>query len=174
MKTHHWVGVTLSMKNMFGVMPGICYGWPKNLLHMAGISESILDIVASVHPHLAIVDGIVGMEGDGPIMGNPKQSKVIVMGRNLTAVDATCARLMGIDPGKIAYLDRASGILGPTSRVFIKQIGEQPDPLVQHYELPPGNVIADPMGANTQFHEDIQACHESASSPIRNINLRRR
>ena len=37
MKTHHWAGVTLSLKNMFGVMPGIYYGWPKNVLHHAGI-----------------------------------------------------------------------------------------------------------------------------------------
>ncbi|MGH7972038.1 MAG: DUF362 domain-containing protein, partial [Limisphaerales bacterium] len=44
MKTHHWVGVTLSLKNMFGIVPGSCYGWPKNVLHLAGISKSILDI----------------------------------------------------------------------------------------------------------------------------------
>ena len=71
LKTHHWAGVTLSMKNLFGVMPGVCYGWPKNVLHHAGIPQSILDINAAVRPHLAIVDGIVGMEGDGPIMGTP-------------------------------------------------------------------------------------------------------
>ena len=71
MKTHHWAGVTLSMKNLFGVMPGVCYGWPKNVLHHAGIPDSILDINAAVRPHLAIVDGIIGMEGDGPIMGTP-------------------------------------------------------------------------------------------------------
>src|SRR5438874_988864 len=55
MKTHHWAGVTLSMKNLFGVMPGVCYGWPKNVLHHAGIGQSILDINATVRPHLAIV-----------------------------------------------------------------------------------------------------------------------
>ena len=91
MKTHHWAGVTLSLKNLFGVMPGVCYGWPKNVLHHAGIPESILDIAATVRPHLAIVDGIVGMEGDGPIMGTPRTSGVLVMGTNLPAVDATCA-----------------------------------------------------------------------------------
>jgi uncharacterized protein (DUF362 family) len=32
-KTHHWAGVTLSLKNMFGIVPGMKYGWPKNLLH---------------------------------------------------------------------------------------------------------------------------------------------
>src|SRR5262252_7382657 len=31
-KTHHWTGVTLSMKNMFGIVPGSRYGWPKNVL----------------------------------------------------------------------------------------------------------------------------------------------
>jgi hypothetical protein len=41
-KTHHWSGVTLSMKNMFGVVPGARYGWPKNILHWKGIQESIL------------------------------------------------------------------------------------------------------------------------------------
>src|SRR5436190_10427773 len=49
-ETHHWTGVTLSMKNMFGVVPGSRYGWPKNTLHWAGIHESILDICATVRP----------------------------------------------------------------------------------------------------------------------------
>ena len=39
LKTHHWAGVTLSLKNFFGVMPGIVYGWPKNVLHHAGIGR---------------------------------------------------------------------------------------------------------------------------------------
>jgi len=113
MKTHHWAGATLSMKNLFGVMPGIYYGWPKNVLHHAGIENSILDINATLKPHFAIVDGIIGMEGDGPIMGTPKKAGVLVMGRNLTAVDATCCRIMGIDPSKVSYLARADDWLGP-------------------------------------------------------------
>ena len=112
MKTHHWVGVTLSMKNLFGLMPGIVYGWPKNVFHWAGLEPSILDINATVKPHLAIVDGIVGMEGDGPIMGTPKPAGVLVMGRDLPAVDATAARIMGIDPLKVTYLRAAHGGLG--------------------------------------------------------------
>jgi uncharacterized protein (DUF362 family) len=43
-KTHHWSGVTLSMKNMFGVVPGARYGWPKNILHWKGIQQSIVDV----------------------------------------------------------------------------------------------------------------------------------
>jgi uncharacterized protein (DUF362 family) len=124
MKTHHWAGVTLSMKNLFGMMPGIVYGWPKNVLHWAGIHESIFDINATLKPHLAIIDGIVGMQGDGPIMGTPIQSNVLVMGRNLPAVDATCARIMGIDPNKIPYLKFASGRLGAIRGSNIIQRGE--------------------------------------------------
>ena len=58
-KTHHWSGVTLSMKNMFGIVPGSRYGWPKNILHWKGIEESILDICATVPVHFVIADGIV-------------------------------------------------------------------------------------------------------------------
>jgi uncharacterized protein (DUF362 family) len=124
MKTHHWAGVTLSMKNLFGVMPGIYYGWPKNLFHWEGIERSILDINETVKPAFAIVDGVIGMEGDGPIMGTPKQAGVIVMGRNLPAVDATCARIMGIDPHRVPYLAAASGRLGPIRLSDIRQRGE--------------------------------------------------
>lgn len=124
MKTHHWVGVTLSMKNLFGVMPGVVYGWPKNVLHHMGIPQSILDIQAAVRPHLAIVDGIVAMEGDGPIMGDPRALGLLVLGANLPAVDATCARLMGIDPWKIGYLASSSGLLGPIAERHITQRGE--------------------------------------------------
>ena len=116
MKTHHWAGVTLSMKNLFGVMPGVVYGWPKNVLHHAGIPGSILDINAAVRPHLAIVDGIIGMEGDGPIMGTPRHAGRARHGdepprrrRHLPA------RLMGINPWHVAYLASASGRLGPVS-----------------------------------------------------------
>ncbi len=124
MKTHHWTGFTLSMKNLFGILPGIIYGWPKNVLHYAGIEECILDINTAVKANFAIVDGIVGMEGDGPIMGSPRRAGVLVMGRSLPAVDASCVRIMGYDPGKVSYLRRASEFLGPIEERYITQRGE--------------------------------------------------
>jgi uncharacterized protein (DUF362 family) len=136
LKTHHWAGVTLSMKNLFGLMPGMFYGWPKNVLHLAGIERSILDINATVKPHFAIVDGIVGMEGDGPIMGKPKHSSVLIMGRNLVSVDATGARVMGIDPRKIGYLVAASRRLGPIRESGIRQRGETLRSVQTDFELP--------------------------------------
>jgi len=135
MKTHHWAGVTLSMKNLFGVMPGVVYGWPKNVLHFAGIEPSILDINATVRPDFAIIDGIVGMDGDGPIMGDPVASGLVVMGRSVLAVDATACRVMGIDPAKVGYLRTADGHLGTIQAARIEQRGESPAAVRRDYAL---------------------------------------
>jgi uncharacterized protein (DUF362 family) len=109
MKTHHWAGATLSMKNLFGIVPGGVYGWPKNVLHWAGIAQSIVDLHHLFPTQFALVDGIVGMEGNGPIQGTPRKAGVIVAGTDVAAVDATCCRIMGIDPAKIEYLQLARG-----------------------------------------------------------------
>jgi uncharacterized protein (DUF362 family) len=135
MKTHHWVGVTLSMKNLFGLMPGIVYGWPKNVFHWMGIENTVLDINETIKPHLAIIDGIVGMEGDGPIMGTPKPAGTIVMGTNLPAVDATACRIMGVDPTKVLYLKAAHGRLGTIAAGEIIQRGERISAVQTDFQL---------------------------------------
>src|SRR5207245_7871444 len=77
MKTHHWACATLSMKNFFGLVPGSVYGWPKNQLHQIGIDRSIAELHRAFPRSFAIVDGIVGMQGNGPIQGWPIQSGVL-------------------------------------------------------------------------------------------------
>lgn len=111
-KTHHWAGVTLSLKNMFGVVPGVRYGWPKNLLHWHGIHESILDICATVPVNFVIADGIIAMEGNGPLQGSPRNFNRVILSDDPVAADATCSRLMGIDPTRIVYLNQAGSFLG--------------------------------------------------------------
>jgi uncharacterized protein (DUF362 family) len=138
MKTHHWAGATLSLKNLFGTLPGICYGWPKNELHWRGIPNSIIDIALTQTPHLAIVDGITGMEGDGPLVGKAKQSGVIVMGIDLVAVDATCCRLMQLPVERIPTLVLGARMkLGRLAESEIPQIGEPIAKWAQAYEWPP-------------------------------------
>jgi uncharacterized protein (DUF362 family) len=124
LKTHHWAGVTLSLKNMFGIVPGSCYGWPKNVLHWAGIDGSILDINAAARPDFAIVDGIMGMEGNGPIQGTPKAAGVLLFGDDPVSVDATACRVMGLLPEKVDYLARAGTMLGHMEASKIQQLGE--------------------------------------------------
>jgi uncharacterized protein (DUF362 family) len=134
MKTHHWAGATLSMKNLFGIVPGGVYGWPKNVLHWAGIHESIADLHSLFPRHFAIVDGIVGMDGNGPIQGKPKAAGVIVSGHDPVAVDATCCRIMEIEPSRIGYLTLAGGAEG-ISENNIRQIGETTDSVETRFEL---------------------------------------
>jgi uncharacterized protein (DUF362 family) len=134
MKTHHWAGATLSMKNLFGIVPGGVYGWPKNVLHWAGIDQSIADLHSLFPNHFAIVDGIVGMDGNGPIQGRPKLAGVIVSGRDPVAVDATCCRIMQIEPARIQYLTLAGGLEGIAEK-NIQQIGEKPDSVATRFEL---------------------------------------
>lgn len=137
MKTHHWVGATLSMKNLFGVVPGGVYGWPKNMLHWAGITESIADLHAVFRRQFALVDGIVGMEGNGPIQGVPKPAGVLVAGSEPVAVDATCCRIMCIDPMKIGYLTLASGDGAPITENNIVQTAESPAAVATPFNLIP-------------------------------------
>ncbi len=139
MKTHHWTGATLSMKNLFGVVPGGVYGWPKNVLHWAGIHECIADLHALLPRQFAIVDGIVGMEGNGPIQGTAKHVGVLVAGNDPVAVDATCCRIMHINPIEIGYL-RLAASAGPDRHMMernIRQIGEPVSAVSTAFELPP-------------------------------------
>lgn len=111
-KTHHWAGVTLSLKNMFGIVPGMKYGWPKNLLHWHGIHESILDICATVPIDFVIADGVVAMEGNGPLQGVARELHRIVLADDPVAADATCARLMGLDPRQVKHIAVGQSFLG--------------------------------------------------------------
>jgi uncharacterized protein (DUF362 family) len=102
---------------MFGILPGMIYGWPKNILHWNGIPQSVCDINGAVAAHFSVVDGVVGMEGYGPLLGTARPAGVIVMGASALAVDATAARVMGVDPARVEYLALAEkaglGSLGP-------------------------------------------------------------
>ena len=136
-KTHHWAGVTLSMKNLFGVVPGIAYGWPKNVLHWKGIDRSILDINAAVPAHFVIADGIVGMEGNGPLHGAARGLGRIVLADDPVAADFTCARLMGLNPWRVPHLAQAAEFLGNGAPERIIQLAEQLPRTVQPFELLP-------------------------------------
>ncbi|MDX1578799.1 MAG: DUF362 domain-containing protein [Gemmatimonadota bacterium] len=128
LKTHHWAGATLSMKNLFGIVPGAVYGWPKNPLHWAGLEGSIVDVNAALEGRrFNIVDGVVGMEGNGPIQGEARPVGALVFGEDPVAVDASAARLMSLDPARLPYLAASSLFLGNLEEERIEVRGEDPD-----------------------------------------------
>jgi uncharacterized protein (DUF362 family) len=136
-KAHHWSGVTLSMKNMFGVVPGMRYGWPKNILHWAGIQESILDICATTPIHFVIADGVTAMEGNGPLNGDSRHLAKIVLSNDPVAADATCARLMGLEPSRVPHIREASRFIGNSATALIDQVGESLSRPVTSFRLVP-------------------------------------
>jgi len=142
MKTHHWAGVTLSLKNCFGCLPGRVYGWPKNALHWVGIDNAIVDVAGAIRPSYAIVDGIVGMQGNGPIDGDPIASGVLVFGDDPVATDTVTARMMGMDPEKIPYLHEAARFLGEGDPDQIEQRGEDPAAFTTSFAPAPGASFA--------------------------------
>jgi uncharacterized protein (DUF362 family) len=137
MKTHHWAGVTLSMKNLFGVVPGVAYGWPKNALHWKGIDRSILDINSVVPAHFVIADGIIGMEGNGPLHGSPRHLGRIVLADDPVAADFVCSRLMGLNPLRVKYLAQGAEFLGNGTPERIVHLGERLPATIQPFAVMP-------------------------------------
>jgi len=135
LKTHHWIGMTAAMKNLYGVIPGIKYGWPKNVLHHAGIPQTVFDINASLPKTITVIDAIECMEGDGPILGTPRTMGMILVSASPVAADATAARLIGLKPERIRYLALAEDRLGPLDEKLISQRGESWRSLSQRFEI---------------------------------------
>ncbi|MBS1996028.1 MAG: DUF362 domain-containing protein [Cyanobacteria bacterium SZAS LIN-2] len=136
LKTHHWVGVTCSMKNLFGTVPGRKYGWPKNLLHIKGIPHSIIDLQHLVKPCFAIVDAITSMEGDGPINGVARHLGYVVLGSDLAAVDATCVRMLQLDPQEFPYIRLAGKVVGNIEESMIDINGPAVAGISQKFAMP--------------------------------------
>jgi uncharacterized protein (DUF362 family) len=135
LKTHRWTGVTLSIKNLLGIIPGSRYGWPKNIIHMNGINPFIIGLYQSLPPVMSVIDGIVGMEGNGPLYGEPVQHGLLAIGNDPLAVDITCAQLMGIPIDKIVYLSWADWAgIGQGKRIETR--GISPDQLQKQYKIP--------------------------------------
>ena len=98
-KTHVLTLLTGATKNLFGLVPGL----EKPIFHarfpkQERFADMLLDLHSCVGPHLHIVDGIVGMEGDGPTGGEPRPLGVVLAGTNAVAVDHVLCRILGIEP----------------------------------------------------------------------------
>jgi uncharacterized protein (DUF362 family) len=103
LKTHLNTKVTLGMKNMFGLLPDKL----KGKYHMKGISKVVVDINSVLRSALTVIDGFMGMEGQGPVDGTPVQMNLIIAGTDPVATDATAARVMGFNPYEIKHIRKA-------------------------------------------------------------------
>lgn len=131
MKTDAELGALLSMTNLFGVIPGAVYGWPTERPHGLGTPRALTDLVRIFRRSFGIVDGIVAMEGNGAA----KNAHVLAMGSDLAALDATCCRVMGLDPADIEYLELAANRQGVIEESRIEQRGESIQSLQSPFQL---------------------------------------
>lgn len=99
LKTHNFLGYTGAVKNLFGTIPGT----KKSIMHFVmGNPEKFAEMLTDLHnlvkPDFHILDGVTGLEGNGPFRGTPKQSSLIVASRNAFALDVVASGLIGYKP----------------------------------------------------------------------------
>lgn len=99
-KTHPITDITAVYKNMNGLLSPK----DKRRFHDLNMRKAIVDLTAALPSYLTIVDGLVAMEGLGPLEGTPVNLGIIMAGANPLAVDATVARIMEFDPEQVEYL----------------------------------------------------------------------
>ena len=100
MKTHGQTVVTLSMKNQKGLL----LNSDKKRFHNLGLHEPLVELAKVVKPDLVVVDGVEGMEGEGPLNGKKKRVGVLVLGTNLLEVDTACCEIMGVKPESVEHI----------------------------------------------------------------------
>ena len=134
MKTEGHALVTLSMKNLFGIL----VEGKKKSLHRY-LDDLLPYLSKVVRQDLIVVDGIVCMEGNGPLIGSSKCLNLVVAGTNPVEVDSVCTRIMGIDPVEVKHIANASLMgLGEMDVEKIKILGERLEEVSTCFDKPYG------------------------------------
>jgi predicted dehydrogenase len=140
LKTHDFMYISIAMKNMFGILANK----KKSKLHKA-LTEVLVYLNKVIRQDLIIVDGIIGMEGIGPITGSPVKLDLIISGLNPVTVDTVCCHIMGVNPYVVEPLWKAykAGI-GEINVKKVQVLGEAIDNVKRRFRLPsrsPQNIL---------------------------------
>ncbi len=150
MKTHDRIVATLSLKNIVVGAPikdaGFRWGGgrpgaknDKISIHGSGHRSTNFNLFAlaeKLHPHLALIDGFQGMQGNGPVGGNPVDHRVCVASTDWLAADRLALELMGIDFANVGYLNFAANAqLGQADLSKMQILGESVTPHIKKYAL---------------------------------------
>jgi uncharacterized protein (DUF362 family)/NAD-dependent dihydropyrimidine dehydrogenase PreA subunit len=136
-KTHGLTIMTGAIKNSYGILPGA----QKARLHrIAGTPERFNDVIVDVFrlrvPDLFIMDAVVGMEGNGPASPDLREIGLILASDNAVALDGVVARMMGLDPGRLRFLQKAKAMgLGDFDAQMVQIDGEMQ--IIKDFKLPP-------------------------------------
>jgi len=138
-KTHTFTYMTCAVKNLFGLVPGFDKpGYHARMKNPENFAEMLVDLAEAAKPSFSIVDAVVGMEGDGPTSGTPRNIGLLLASTDPYALDTIVAHMMGFDPMQVPVI--ASAVArGLTSGRFndIEIVGDtdavKPIP---HFKLP--------------------------------------
>ncbi|MGB9135501.1 MAG: DUF362 domain-containing protein [Candidatus Bathyarchaeia archaeon] len=131
LKTHKATGVSLGMKNMFGLLPEKT----KFKYHLRNINKVVVDINMVLKPQFTIIDGFYALEGPGPTSGTPVKMDLIIAGRDVVAVDATACRVMGVEPSEIYHIKRAyERGLGEMDEARINVVGSRVEEVKRQFK----------------------------------------
>lgn len=167
MKMHMHTGVTLSVKNLKGCL----WRRSKVQLHMLApvegseekpINIAIADMASVLRPHLAIIDGTVGMEGLGPSAGRPKALDAVVVGADGFAADAVACRLMGTTAEAVPHL--AIGAARGYGVIDLASIDVSPEhwqEWIVPFEAPPANLAIEFPNVTVYDRNSCSACQST-------------
>ena len=145
LKTHAMATFTGGVKNLFGVIPGVSkaeyhFKMPK----VADFTEALVDICSYVSPSLTIMDGVIGMEGEGPTAGVPRKIGVLLGSESPYAIDVVACNIINLDPNKVPTVQRC------VEREFIEKdfsdvcvLGEKvEDKVIKDFKIPSNRSIS--------------------------------
>ncbi len=131
MKTHKVTTVSLALKNMLGIVPG-----RKGIYHPK-ISRTISDLMRIRAPDVNIMDGIIAMEGSGPVNGLPKKMGLTMASTDAVALDTVCCKVMGVNPINVGHITEAGyNGHGEYSINRIRVVGQTIDSVRDRFDLP--------------------------------------
>ena len=157
-KTHGLTVMTGAIKNSYGILPGA----QKARLHkIAGSPRRFHDLVVAVYrlraPDLFIMDAVVGMQGNGPASPDLREVGQILASDNAVALDAVVATMMGLEPGRLRFLQKAADAgLGSWRMEDIRVDGEVP--VLENFVLPPlgGEAVHDNAAMQEMLSQKTQ------------------
>jgi ferredoxin len=157
-KTHTLMLMTLCVKNMFGLIPGM----RKVEYHLKGghdrmiFAKMLVDFHSAIPPAINILDGIMAMEGNGPgSEGEMIKFGVILMGRNSFAVDAAAATLCGVDPYSIYTNDVYRKYMLKRADIQYAIRGDRIDGVIKKIKLPAQDLKSSVPPALYRFAKDM-------------------
>jgi len=138
LKTHLYTRFTGAVKNLYGVVPGVMkVAYHSKFQNQEKFSQVLLDIHSYLKPKLSIIDGVIGMEGNGPAWGKPRKVGVILASSDCLSIDWVACQVVGINPHSVPFLSLSQISQPEIVGVNLKEV-QVPD-----FYLPPPTTVSD-------------------------------